>query len=275
MKLVSPKMIPFVAAPIILQAMFRTRGGYYYRSLVCFLCLSISACYGVFASLILPIFGKRHLINWSVARVYKTVVSTFLGITCTIEGKEHIRKDGGQAVYVCNHQTMLDVFFMANVFPKSTSVVAKKSIKFVPVLGWFMYLSKAIFLDRANRETAVAQARKAAEDMKKSRTSIWIYPEGTRSHSSELDLLPFKKGAFYMAVQAKVPIIPIVIQNYHHLYDQKSKTFKHGDIKIKILPPIPTDNVEESSDSIQTLSNHVRSEMIKTLREISVDNKNK
>lgn len=135
--IVSPKMIPFVAAPIILQAMFRTRGGYYYRSLVCFLCLSISACYGVFASLILPIFGKRHLINWSVARVYKTVVSTFLGITCTIEGKEHIRKDGGQAVYVCNHQTMLDVFFMANVFPKSTSVVAKKSIKFVPVLGWF------------------------------------------------------------------------------------------------------------------------------------------
>lgn len=96
-----------------------------------------------------------------------------------------------------------------------------------------VYLSKAIFLDRANRETAVAQARKAAEDMKKSRTSIWIYPEGTRSHSAELDLLPFKKGAFYMAVQAKAPIVPIVVQNYHHLYDQKSKTFKHGDIKIK------------------------------------------
>lgn len=96
-----------------------------------------------------------------------------------------------------------------------------------------MYLSKAVFLDRTNRETAVKNARKAAADMKKNKTSIWVYPEGTRANTPELNLLPFKKGAFYMAAQANVPIIPIVVQNYNHLYDQKSKRFGHGNIKIK------------------------------------------
>ncbi|KAG0765691.1 hypothetical protein G6F57_000509 [Rhizopus arrhizus] len=260
------KVIPWIISPIVLQALFKTRGGYYYRTVVSMLCLSVSACYGVIASIILPIFGKRHLINWTVSRVYKTIFSSMLGITCTIEGKEHIRKDGGQAIYICNHQSILDIFFMANVFPKSTSVVAKKSIKFVPVLGWFMYLSKAVFLDRTNRETAVKNARKAAADMKKNKTSIWVYPEGTRANTPELNLLPFKKGAFYMAAQANVPIIPIVVQNYNHLYDQKSKRFGHGNIKIKVLPPISTEDVQETSEGIDKLSSDVRSKMLNALR---------
>ncbi|KAI9259091.1 hypothetical protein BY458DRAFT_460308 [Sporodiniella umbellata] len=262
------KIVPWVVSPIILQVLFRTRGGYYYRTAVSMFCVSISALYGALISLVLPIIGKRHLINWTVSRVHKTVFSSLLGINCKIEGKENIRTDGGQAIYVCNHQSILDIFFMANVFPKSTAVVAKKSIKFVPVLGWFMYFSKTIFLDRANRDSAVKNARDAASQMKKNKTSIWIFPEGTRQNTPDRDLLPFKKGAFYMAAQANVPVIPIVVQNYNHLYDKKCKRFGHGEIKIKVLPPISTENVEESSESIDKLTNRVRSEMLQVLRDM-------
>ncbi|KAG1445650.1 hypothetical protein G6F56_009839 [Rhizopus delemar] len=262
------KIVPWVVSPIVLQALFKTRGGYYYRTAVSMLCLSVSAFYGVLASIVLPIIGKRHLINWTVSRVHKTIFSSMLGINCKIEGKEHIRKDGGQAIYVCNHQSILDIFFMANVFPKSTSVVAKKSIQFVPILGWFMYLSKTVFLDRANRDSAVKNARKAAAEMKRTKTSIWIYPEGSRQNTPERDFLPFKKGAFYMAAQANVPVIPIVVQNYNHIYDKKSKRFGHGDVKIRVLPPISTEDVQENSESIEKLSNHVRSEMLQALRDM-------
>jgi lysophosphatidate acyltransferase len=94
-------------------------------------------------------------------------------------------------------------------------------------------LSNAIFMDRGNRTNAINQAKKAAEDMYRKKTSVWVYPEGTRSNADGPTLLPFKKGAFYMAAQAKAPIIPIVIENYKDIYNVKAKRFTHGDIKIK------------------------------------------
>lgn len=97
-------------------------------------------------------------------------------------------------------------------------------------------LSKAIFLDRGNREDAVKQARKAAEDIHKQKTAVFLYPEGTRSGGDKVELLPFKKGAFYMATQAKVPVIPIVVENYKHIFNSKSKHFGYGDITIKGIP---------------------------------------
>lgn len=96
-----------------------------------------------------------------------------------------------------------------------------------------MILSKSIFLDRTNREGAIKQARQAAEDIHRKKTSVFIFPEGTRSGVEKVDLLPFKKGAFYMATQAKVPIIPIVVANYKQIYNPKEKHFGYGDIKIK------------------------------------------
>lgn len=88
-------------------------------------------------------------------------------------------------------------------------------------------------MDRGNRTNAINQAKKAAEDMHKKKISVWVYPEGTRSNSVEPTLLPFKKGAFHMATQAKAPIIPIVIANYKDIYNAKTKHFTYGDIKIK------------------------------------------
>lgn len=96
-----------------------------------------------------------------------------------------------------------------------------------------MSLGHAVFLDRKNHGSAVQALTNAAEEIKKQNTSVFIFPEGTRARLQEADLLLFKKGAFHMAVQAKIPIVPIVVANYSDNYNSKRKIFRGGEINIK------------------------------------------
>ncbi|CAO3640662.1 unnamed protein product [Cunninghamella blakesleeana] len=257
--------------PLLLVLIMRKKGGFYYRTILSNIIMGIAAFYGMIAALTFPLIGKSHLINWSVARVYYNLCGSLLDISTTIEGKENLdlAAKRGPAVYVCNHQSSLDVLIMGSVFPKATAVVAKKALKYYPFLGWYMILSNAIFLDRKNRDSAVKEARQAAQDIHRKKTSVWLFPEGTRGRSSEIDLLPFKKGAFYMAVQAGVPVVPIVFANYQNVYSSKGKKFVPGNVKIKVLPPIPTDGITEESEAIDKLANDVRDQMLVALKEIS------
>jgi lysophosphatidate acyltransferase len=134
----------------------------------------------------------------------------------------------------------LDVLMLGCMFPQYCSVTAKASLKYTPFLGQFMALSKTVFIDRANRATARAAFDGAANTMKNDRQSVFIFPEGTRSYAAEPTLLPFKKGAFHLAVQAQVPIVPVVCANYTHVLDVKNKTVRPGIVDVSILPAIPT-----------------------------------
>jgi lysophosphatidate acyltransferase len=60
--------------------------------------------------------------------------------------------------------------------------------------------------------------------------SLWAFPEGTRNSGQPITLLPFKHGLFHMAAQSKIPIVPIVFENYSHLFDVKNKTLKYGNV---------------------------------------------
>ncbi|KAI9484157.1 MAG: hypothetical protein EXX96DRAFT_166943 [Benjaminiella poitrasii] len=248
---------------------YRNYGGFYYRSIMSTLCLVVMAIYGMFASIILPIIGKTHLINYSVARGYYYLGGFFCGLKVDSEGTENIYGHKGPVIYVCNHQSSLDIMLMGKVYPKNTAIVAKKQLKYYPFLGWFMTLSNAIFLDRKNRDSAVKEARQAAKDIHEKNTCVWLFPEGTRGHESEVTLLPFKKGAFYMAVQAGVPIVPVVIANYSNLYSGKQKRFIRGTIRCRVLPPISTEGVKEESADIEKLANTCRDQMLVALKEIT------
>jgi len=176
------------------------------------------------------------------------------------------------------------------MFPKQASIMAKKSIKWNPILGLFMTLSGTVFVDRGNSAKAHRSLEAAGEGMKARRTSLFIFPEGTR-HSEEVpDLLPFKKGAFHLAIKGGIPIVPVVCENYWRLYHKG--LFGTGTIKVKgtqfrfwyytiadceantnlhmvtVLPPIPTAGL--SIEDVSALATRVRDQMLTTLREISV-----
>lgn len=117
------------------------------------------------------------------------------------------------------------------VMPKQASIMGKTELQWVPLLGQFMTLSGAVFVDRGNNAKAVRSLAAAAETMKARESSLILFPEGTRSMRPHHDMLPFKKGAFHLAIQAGAPIVPVVCENYWRLY--RKGVFESGTLKVK------------------------------------------
>lgn len=128
-------------------------------------------------------------------------------------------------------------------------------------------LSKTVFIERKSRSQAVAAFDAAAEQMHKHKQSVYIFPEGTRSYYDHPDMLPFKKGAFHLAVQAQVPIVPVVVANYSNVLDMRRKVFKAGTIPASVLQPIETKG--KAKEDVDALVEEVRSAMLEELRRIS------
>lgn len=125
-------------------------------------------------------------------------------------------------------------------------------------------LSKTVFIERKSRSQAVAAFDKAAEQMHKHRQSVYIFPEGTRSYYDHPDLLPFKKGAFHLAVQAQVPIIPVAVANYSNVLDVRRKLFRPGTIPVRIAKPIATKG--KTKEDVDALMQETRDVMLKELK---------
>lgn len=208
------------------------RAAFFARCLASYGSLVFCATYGVIASICLRLVGYGRVSQWATARSFSWVMRYTTGIQFkVVDGVEHLSTR--PAVFIGNHQSELDVLMLGAVFPPYCSVTAKKSLKNVPLLGWFMALSRTVFIDRANRETALKAFEGAAREMQTHRQSVFIFPEGTRSYSDKPALLPFKKGAFHLAVQAGVPVVPIVTENYPHVLCPRVFRFEPGTIRVK------------------------------------------
>ncbi|KAJ5657830.1 uncharacterized protein N7484_001479 [Penicillium longicatenatum] len=243
------------------------RAAFLARCLAAYGSLLLCATYGVAASIVLRIAGYGRISQWATARSFKWVMRFTTGVCFDIvEGEEHLSTR--PAVFVGNHQTELDVLMLGNIFPPTA-----KSLRNIPFLGWFMWLSRTVFIDRANRETAMKAFDGAVDEMKTHQQSVFIFPEGTRSYSDEAMLLPFKKGAFHLAIRAGVPIVPVVTENYAHIMSPRAWRFDAGTIRVKVLPPIETKNM--TSADVDQLTTLTRDSMLKSILEMAHTLENK
>ncbi|KAK2605186.1 hypothetical protein N8I77_008041 [Diaporthe amygdali] len=246
-----------------LLSLMSSKAGFIARCLASYICLLISAAYGAIVSIALSCVGHRQIAQWTTGRLFKWTMAATTGVTFEIiDPKGHLNKTR-PAVFVGNHQTELDVLMLGCMFPKYCSVTAKSSLKKLPFLGWFMTLSGSVFIDRKNSKDARAAMSGAAEQMKTLRQSVYMFPEGTRSYAKEPMLLPFKKGAFHLAIQAQVPIVPVVAANYSDLLYIKDMVFRSGKIPCKVLDPIPTAGL--TSADVDELCNKTREVMLKEI----------
>lgn len=154
-----------------------------------------------------------------------------------------------QAVYVANHQNNFDLFTLAAVVPEGVVTVGKKSLRWIPFFGILYWLSGNVLIDRANRKKAIETIDQVVSSMKKTGLSIWMFPEGTRSRGR--GWLPFKRGAFHAAVQAGVPVIPIVCSSTHNQVNLNR--LHNGKVIVEMLPPINTTGLHET-DVVQLMA---------------------
>ena len=130
-----------------------------------------------------------------------------------------------------------------------------------------MALSKTVFIERSSRTQAFAAFDKAATQMQSERQSVYIFPEGTRSYYDHPDLLQFKKGAFHLAIQAQVPVVPIVVGNYSNILNMKRKIFRAGKIPARVLEPISTKGKQK--EDVDALLQEVREKMMNELKALT------
>ncbi|NXF30717.1 PLCA acyltransferase, partial [Nyctibius bracteatus] len=186
------------------------------------------------------------------------------GLEVVVKGKENLRTKK-PSVLVLNHQSSLDVMVTAEIIPSRCLLVAKKEVLYMGTYGLACWLSGAIFIDRKKREESITTLTEVAHSLHKENLCVLIFPEGTRNHGGPM--LPFKRGAFQLAVRAQVPIIPIVISSYNNFYNRKEKRFTPGKCIIQILPEVETLGL--GSNDVPKLTEEVRDSMITTYQEIS------
>ncbi|KAK5956811.1 1-acylglycerol-3-phosphate O-acyltransferase [Knufia fluminis] len=251
------------SAPLIL--------GFVARSMSAYLALIIAAAYGTIASAILKPFDLHYkYAQYSTARAFKYIGKFMIGVEFDIEGDgKEILENTRPAVVVGNHQTELDILVLGTLFQYGYSVTAKKSLARIPFLGWYMLLSGTVFIDRADRAQALRAFEGAAKAMKERQQCVFMFPEGTRSYSTEPMLLPFKKGAFHMAVQGQVPIVPTVVENYSYILNVKKKRFNAGKARIRVLKPISTKG--RTAADVDALLAETREAMLNALKEMAQD----
>jgi 1-acyl-sn-glycerol-3-phosphate acyltransferase len=148
-------------------------------------------------------------------------------------------------VFVSNHRSYLDTAAIFVYTGRRIGVLAKKELLKVPVLGVGMGFVNVMAIDRTNRESAIRTTEAAARRIQ-SGVSFAVFVEGTRAKPGEL--LPFKKGAFYMARQAGVPVVPVAIKNSDVLMGKGTGEARAGTIEMVLMRPVQTATVSSDED---------------------------
>lgn len=208
-------------------------------SLLC-ICLMILA---------LPFRTLRVRIGNLCGKTIGPVISRLIGARIINPDIEKLNSSK-PAIYVMNHTSALDVFIGMALCPYGGCGVGKKEILRIPFFGQAYWLAGHLLIDRGNNAKAVESMRRLSDFVKAKGLSIWIWPEGTRSMDGEL--IPFKKGFVHLALATGLPIVPVVVKGAHKVWPAKTMSFYPGEVNIKVLDPIKTDNWNR-----ETLDKHV------------------
>ncbi|MBI2027863.1 MAG: 1-acyl-sn-glycerol-3-phosphate acyltransferase [Deltaproteobacteria bacterium] len=202
------------------------------------------ACLSFAAFILLLITWNPMLVTDILKPVFSKVMLWVLRIRLKVHGKNFLHQIK-PAIFIGNHQSMLDLFIFPALLPNKTFGIGKKELLRYPFLGWIVALTGQVTVDRSNHFRAMRSMQKVNDRIKKKGYSVFLCPEGTRSYTAKL--LPFKKGAFYLAMQTRLPIVPIVVLNAYQFLPKGTLNLKSGIIEVHVLEPISTTDWKEEN----------------------------
>lgn len=209
--------------------------------------LSLRNIYETFAvsfpTVVEAVQGKvtREICNERLDRWSRALVDN-VGADIEVIGHEHVEahRAGERApafLVMSNHQSLYDVPVLFRVFGSNLRMITKKELFSVPIFGQALAVGGFISIDRKNRAQAIeslAAAKQALHDG----TNIWIAPEGTRSKTGEL--LPFKKGGFNLALDARLPVLPVTLSGTRDILPAKALR-SHQGVRVRVTIHTPLD----------------------------------
>jgi putative phosphoserine phosphatase/1-acylglycerol-3-phosphate O-acyltransferase len=192
--------------------------------------------------------SRRDAQNFSFS-VFADSASALIGLQLDVKGEEHLWSHR-PAVFVFNHQSKADIIITARLLRRDIAGIGKQEIKKLPVLGKVLEFGGIVYIDRSNSASAIDAMTPLVDAMRNEGKSVVLAPEGTRTISPKLG--PFKKGDFHLAMQAGVPIVPIVIRNAGDVAPKGDFVFRAATVEVEVLEPVDT-----SAWDVSTIDQHV------------------
>lgn len=193
----------------------------------------------VFASLI----GHRgRFYDW-VAHAWARWILWASAVHVIVEGSQNVRADRAQII-ASNHQSWYDVFALAAILPKRFRFIAKEELRKIPLFGQAWVSAGHISINRQDRGKAIQALDAAAALVRADRSSIMIFPEGTRSPSGEL--MPFKKGAFMLALRTGLEIVPAAVIGSRAIQKKGDWRVRSGTIIVRFGEAIDASKFDEA-----------------------------
>jgi len=181
--------------------------------------------------------SRRDMVNLAIA-TWGDVATRLAGVDLAVHGEEHVWTHR-PAVFVFNHQSGIDMLLLCKLLRRDFVGIAKQEMRRHPIFGPAFALAGTVFIDRYDRQKAIHALRPAITALREG-TSIAIAPEGTRSPTPRLGT--FKKGAFHIAMGARVPIVPIVFRNALDALPKHGVVIRPATVEAVVLPPVSTED---------------------------------
>jgi putative phosphoserine phosphatase/1-acylglycerol-3-phosphate O-acyltransferase len=188
----------------------------------------------------LPIWAltgsTREAANFALA-AFGDYGSALVGLDLQVTGEKNLWTSR-PCIFLFNHQSRADVLIMAKLVRRDFSGIAKREMRDVPVVGKLLEMAGVVFVDRNSARDAIKAMEPLVDAIRRDGRSVCIAPEGTRTLTPALG--PFKKGAFHLAMQAGVPIVPIVIHNSGDVQPKTEFAMRPATVRVEVLPPVDT-----------------------------------
>jgi 1-acyl-sn-glycerol-3-phosphate acyltransferase len=194
-----------------------------------------------------------------VASLWAWLILRTCRVEVEVEGEEHLAP-GRTYVLASNHQSLFDTPILFAYLPLSFRILYKKSLNRIPFLGWHLFLSGHIGVERENPSRAKASLDHAAERIRKG-TSVVVFPEGTRSYDGVMK--NFRKGSFRLAIKARTPVVPLTVADSHRVMKRGRVTVYPRRVRLTIDRPIEVEGLDEADAA--ALSDRVREVVARNL----------
>lgn len=191
----------------------------------------------------------------------------FVGVKIKTVGLEHLQP-GRNYIFMSNHISNLDPPILIPIIPGRCSVLVKKELFRVPILGTGMRLSELVPVDRGDRDAAIESVQAAINVLHKGMHMV-IYPEGTRSGDGRV--LPFKKGPFHLAMDSGVPVVPVTILGTYESWPKTRFALRPGTATVVFHPPVSPREFADRDELINAVRDTIASALPPERRNHSLD----